>query len=200
MSTVSRRLEVHRPVEPPEIEAPALARALRPEGRRDCRLCKREHALRRCTKFRKMDVDERWRTVRKFKYCFNCLAHSHTRNKCTSRERCRECRSEHHSLLHRSKDRKKSSTYTSASGDLRPHNAQSGRRRQRGRGSPNNSGAARCGNLQCCLHHQQLQPQQPQHHLPQQQLPQQQLPQQFCAVPGTTPATIVINVLSGRSA
>lgn len=66
----------------------------------DCRLCKRDHPLRTCQRFNDMTVSNRIKTVKKFKYCQNCLAHSHVLARCRSSERCRFCRRTHHTLLH----------------------------------------------------------------------------------------------------
>lgn len=66
----------------------------------DCKICRRDHPLRTCQKFNKMTVTSRYRVVQKYKYCQNCLAHSHLLARCRSSERCRKCQQRHHTLLH----------------------------------------------------------------------------------------------------
>lgn len=66
----------------------------------DCRLCSRDHPLRKCIQFIKMTVAARRNVVEHHRYCSNCLAHSHRINSCRSRERCNHCRGQHHTLLH----------------------------------------------------------------------------------------------------
>lgn len=67
----------------------------------DCRLCKKDHPLRTCHKFKSMNVIKRQQAVKTYRYCENCLAHSHLLRNCRSRERCRLCKARHHTLLHR---------------------------------------------------------------------------------------------------
>lgn len=66
-----------------------------------CTLCKSYHALRFCRKFLDMSTDERNSIVRKYDYCINCLAKSHTFRKCKSGNTCHRCQNYHHTLLHR---------------------------------------------------------------------------------------------------
>lgn len=103
MSKSVARFEVHRPSKESTGDQAEVPLTQRDESLRDCRVCKREHAIRKCPKFRRMSVGERWKVVAKHRYCFNCLAHSHLKDKCTSRDRCMECLAEHHTLLHRFK-------------------------------------------------------------------------------------------------
>lgn len=67
----------------------------------DCRICRKDHPLRRCVKFKKMTASARLEMVKRYKYCENCLAHSHRMLKCRSIERCKQCGDRHHTLLHR---------------------------------------------------------------------------------------------------
>lgn len=67
-----------------------------------CRLCRSYHALRFCRKFLAMDSLERNKVVRKYEYCINCLAKSHTFRKCQSKNTCNRCQHYHHTLLHQS--------------------------------------------------------------------------------------------------
>ncbi|XP_049302845.1 uncharacterized protein LOC125775853 [Bactrocera dorsalis] len=65
-----------------------------------CGLCKKDHRLVTCSKFTKMNINEKFDAVNKHKYCVNCLARSHSTQKCTSKKRCATCNGEHHSTLH----------------------------------------------------------------------------------------------------
>ena len=77
------------------------------------RVCNGKHPLSRCSVFRSMKVEKRNEEVRKRKHCFNHLAHNHTQPNCTSRERCRQCKGFHHSLLHKSKPHRNQVTHDS---------------------------------------------------------------------------------------
>ena len=65
-----------------------------------CPLCKGQHILQKCDTFRRLKPYRRLRAVKKHKYCANCLAQSNFSKNCRSRERCRECRGIHHTMLH----------------------------------------------------------------------------------------------------
>ncbi|XP_055842769.1 uncharacterized protein LOC129909721 [Episyrphus balteatus] len=65
-----------------------------------CKVCKGTHALRVCPDFLKMSVSQRRNTIRKLKYCYNCLAFSHLVTACQSESTCFHCKGKHHSLLH----------------------------------------------------------------------------------------------------
>ncbi|XP_055910886.1 uncharacterized protein LOC129945251 [Eupeodes corollae] len=65
-----------------------------------CKVCKGAHALRVCPDFLKMSVSQRRNTIRKFKYCYNCLAFNHLAPACQSESTCFHCKGKHHSLLH----------------------------------------------------------------------------------------------------
>uniref|UniRef100_A0A1I8NK51 Uncharacterized protein n=1 Tax=Musca domestica TaxID=7370 RepID=A0A1I8NK51_MUSDO len=47
-----------------------------------------------------MRVPARRNVIRKFKYCLNCLAKSHTVRDCHSKDVCRKCGYQHHTMLH----------------------------------------------------------------------------------------------------
>ena len=67
-----------------------------------CVLCKKPgHLLRFCRQFDRMSIPERFRTVKKFHCCINCLANSHEVNDCLSEHRCSICNKRHHTSLHR---------------------------------------------------------------------------------------------------
>ncbi|XP_075147390.1 uncharacterized protein LOC142221522 isoform X2 [Haematobia irritans] len=87
MSGPSRRLKNERP----EVEVD-VAQPKKKCGEVRCKVCLQPHALRLCTRFRAMDPARRRKAVMQFGYCFNCLAESHKRTDCRSRERCMERR------------------------------------------------------------------------------------------------------------
>lgn len=65
-----------------------------------CRLCRQVHSLKSCRRFRDMNTLERREAVKKYGYCSNCLAHSHSQGTCFTRTGCGYCHGRHHSLLH----------------------------------------------------------------------------------------------------
>uniref|UniRef100_A0A1B0DAL2 Uncharacterized protein n=1 Tax=Phlebotomus papatasi TaxID=29031 RepID=A0A1B0DAL2_PHLPP len=64
-----------------------------------CPLCKDKHKLTRCDKFKDLSVSQRKQLVDKNKICLNCLGHD-KKQKCSSKNTCRECQRKHHTLLH----------------------------------------------------------------------------------------------------
>ena len=65
-----------------------------------CQACGQgKHGLAKCSQYRRMNVEDRWNTVRKAGVCFQCLGPHHVRQ-CTSRT-CPTCHQPHHSSLHR---------------------------------------------------------------------------------------------------
>lgn len=59
------------------------------------------HTVFMCPTFTKMDVPERWESVKSGRHCFNCLLQGHSTKICKSTKRCQTCNGKHHSLLHR---------------------------------------------------------------------------------------------------
>lgn len=65
-----------------------------------CAVCKNAHELWKCESFKKMNVSEKYNTLKKTGCCFNCLQKGHRTNGCTSSHSCRECGKRHHTSLH----------------------------------------------------------------------------------------------------
>lgn len=65
-----------------------------------CRICRRIHPLKYCWRFRNMNITERMAVIKKYGYCSNCLAHSHSQGTCFTKTGCGYCHKRHHSLLH----------------------------------------------------------------------------------------------------
>ncbi|XP_062714008.1 uncharacterized protein LOC134290819 [Aedes albopictus] len=65
-----------------------------------CAVCKNAHELWKCESFKKMNVSEKYNTLKKSGCCFNCLQRGHRTNGCTSTHSCRDCGKRHHSSLH----------------------------------------------------------------------------------------------------
>ncbi|XP_073812999.1 uncharacterized protein [Musca autumnalis] len=65
-----------------------------------CRLCRGNHGLKHCSRFRNANTIERLGIVKRFGYCNNCLAHSHSQGSCFTTTGCGYCGEKHHSLLH----------------------------------------------------------------------------------------------------
>lgn len=57
------------------------------------------HHPSRCPLFVSATVDARWRIVKKYNLCFNCLRTGHSRNNCNAKK-CSKCNNPHHSMLH----------------------------------------------------------------------------------------------------
>lgn len=65
-----------------------------------CAVCRRSnHTSEACTRFLREPVNVRWRLVRKFRLCINCLGNDHMRDNCR-KGGCATCRARHHTLLH----------------------------------------------------------------------------------------------------
>ncbi|XP_055839376.1 uncharacterized protein LOC129907285 [Episyrphus balteatus] len=65
-----------------------------------CKICNSNHPLRLCKKFSDMDVTSRRKLAQSQKYCYNCLALTHSVYECKSKVSCDKCGKRHHSLLH----------------------------------------------------------------------------------------------------
>lgn len=65
-----------------------------------CFLCNANHIIFHCPTFKSKNPAQRFDIIKQKKACINCLATSHTINKCSSTKRCRICQKMHHSLLH----------------------------------------------------------------------------------------------------
>ncbi|XP_058980091.1 uncharacterized protein LOC131803094 [Musca domestica] len=65
-----------------------------------CRVCRQRHALKSCSRFHDLNTLDRMRVVKKYGYCMNCLAHTHSQGTCFTKTGCRYCGKAHHSLLH----------------------------------------------------------------------------------------------------
>ena len=73
-----------------------------PTGKWPCLFCKPEkHPPHLCPKWLGFSVDQRLTQVRDRKLCGNCLAPGHTTKECKSTYRCRDCRQNHHTTLHK---------------------------------------------------------------------------------------------------
>ena len=67
-----------------------------------CRVCSSgdSHPLAKCLKFLAFRTEDRIRAVALYKYCANCLAHTHYGRGCSSTSKCHKCRGDHHTFLH----------------------------------------------------------------------------------------------------
>ena len=72
------------------------------EDERKCDLCNGSHSFWKCQKYKDMKPTEKMDVVRKLKICFNCFSESHTRQECSSKNRCFHsgCGKKHHTTLH----------------------------------------------------------------------------------------------------
>lgn len=68
-------------------------------GKKTCPVCRANHPVFQCTKFKEMTVSERSAFVRKKGLCYNCLSERHTVGACQAGG-CRQCQRKHNTLLH----------------------------------------------------------------------------------------------------
>lgn len=66
----------------------------------DCKVCKQNHPLRLCSKFKSWSLYEKRRFISSNKICENCLSYGHDAQKCRSENVCQKCKSSHHTSLH----------------------------------------------------------------------------------------------------
>ncbi|XP_059223988.1 uncharacterized protein LOC131997292 [Stomoxys calcitrans] len=67
---------------------------------RPCRVCKQNHALRSCAKFKSWSLSQKQKFVNDNKVCGNCLSYGHNAQTCQSDKLCLKCQQQHHTLLH----------------------------------------------------------------------------------------------------
>ncbi|XP_044729531.1 uncharacterized protein LOC123292882 [Chrysoperla carnea] len=58
------------------------------------------HSIYRCSQFRKLSPQERYKIVMDKSLCLNCLSDKHKINVCRSENLCSVCKSKHHTMLH----------------------------------------------------------------------------------------------------
>lgn len=64
-----------------------------------CPLCKNQHAIYQCLKFKSLPIETRIQKAKLLKLCLNCLRHGHSSNQCRLGT-CRICHKRHNTLLH----------------------------------------------------------------------------------------------------
>jgi hypothetical protein len=70
-----------------------------------CPLCKEDHFLNQCKKFRQLSPEKRLETAVNFGICTNCLRESHSPKECNGGS-CRKCKGNHNTFLHQVADEK----------------------------------------------------------------------------------------------
>ena len=79
-------------------------------AKRICPLCSKDgHTISFCSRFKEMDIAQRFENVKKLNLCINCLSKGHQVSNCPSSFKCKFCSRLHHSLLHRSQTAPRSS-------------------------------------------------------------------------------------------
>lgn len=83
-------------------ETPKQKTTTKEEAETKCPVCKEEHEVPRCPKFKLMDIEDRWEAVKGTGICFKCLTGRHRRTFCKAKA-CGigECKRSHHSMLHK---------------------------------------------------------------------------------------------------
>ncbi|UYV72361.1 hypothetical protein LAZ67_9002779, partial [Cordylochernes scorpioides] len=66
----------------------------------NCILCHQIHKLNDCHRFINLPLPKKWELVKKHKLCQNCLRANHEISKCLITSRCKNCKQNHHTLLH----------------------------------------------------------------------------------------------------
>ncbi|UYV61696.1 hypothetical protein LAZ67_1005939, partial [Cordylochernes scorpioides] len=66
----------------------------------NCILCHQIHKLNDCHRFINLPLPKKWELVKKHKLCQNCLRANHEISKCRITSRCKNCKQNHHTLLH----------------------------------------------------------------------------------------------------
>ena len=65
-----------------------------------CPVCKEEHRIYKCLTFKGWDYPRKMRCVHNHHLCYNCLSVGHSALSCPSSRTYRECRENHHTLIH----------------------------------------------------------------------------------------------------
>ncbi|XP_053968859.1 uncharacterized protein LOC128870282 [Anastrepha ludens] len=69
---------------------------------RSCALCSNsDHLIGSCSRFKQLEIADRFKEVKRLGLCLNCLSNKHQLAHCSSAFRCKHCARSHHSLLHR---------------------------------------------------------------------------------------------------
>lgn len=67
---------------------------------RPCRICRQNHALRACPKFKHWPLNEKVKFINNNQICENCLSYAHRSQNCQSDKLCQVCQQRHHTILH----------------------------------------------------------------------------------------------------
>lgn len=92
-------------------------------NKKGCLVCKNNHYLYECGKFKNMSLNTRLNLVSKNKLCTNCLRSGHHQSRCLLFARCKFCKKKHNSLLHQLSDNEESIEH---SADYQKRDEQSG--------------------------------------------------------------------------
>lgn len=70
------------------------------ENRNTCPVCRENHSIYSCSKFKALTPADRCKFAQENKLCINCLGIKHAYKDCKSQTRCKKCAKPHHTLLH----------------------------------------------------------------------------------------------------
>jgi hypothetical protein len=79
------------------------------QAEHNCKVCTESHPIYRCSKLRGMSISEKYHTIKRISFCFNCLNEGSSTETCSSTGRCRICKEKHNTLLHRDRSSNDSS-------------------------------------------------------------------------------------------
>ncbi|CAH2090035.1 unnamed protein product [Euphydryas editha] len=94
----------HQPVKAKSFHSALEVKKTSPEP--TCAMCNGPHFVYYCVQFKKQPILKRQNIAQAKRLCFNCLAPTHSVNKCPQNTSCRKCAKKHHTLLHFEKEDK----------------------------------------------------------------------------------------------
>ncbi|XP_028168406.1 uncharacterized protein LOC114358595 isoform X6 [Ostrinia furnacalis] len=83
----------------PEARKSLVTTSSKPIVNPSCPQCKGRHYLNQCNNFLALNARERYRAVKSFHLCTNCLGNNHNVSNCRS-SHCKYCKGKHNTLLH----------------------------------------------------------------------------------------------------
>ncbi|XP_063979917.1 uncharacterized protein LOC135163941 [Diachasmimorpha longicaudata] len=106
LTFLKKRSKCSRPIDEKESPSPRYRREKQTflttttTNEMKCGMCKENHSIMRCLKFKAFDPKQRYTEAKKRNLCINCLAPGHTVTQCNLRN-CSVCQEGHNTLLHR---------------------------------------------------------------------------------------------------
>ena len=69
-----------------------------------CLLCYKNHMFFKCPEFQRINIQDRWKSIKRLNLCYGCLGKNHVLQNCKKVKKCGvdDCPKLHHYLLHKS--------------------------------------------------------------------------------------------------